>query len=134
IGDITAGIANAAIAVEGEQVVYASSGTEKQLAAAAMSIGGNGDGQRTHQMRSDSQQRGPFTARSTQARYIRMLQIPDAAMDHLETFGRRAAAEVIALQQHGAQSPQGSVARRRGPEGTAADDEQVVFALGQGRG
>jgi hypothetical protein len=62
---------------------------------------------------------------------VRVLQIADAAMDHLETFGRSAAAEITAFHQGRAQTTQCGVTSGCRTERPAADDEQVIFTPGQ---
>lgn len=51
-------------------------------------------------------------------------------MDHLETLGRSAAAEVLALDERDAESSQRRFARGGRAESTAADDQDVEFAFG----
>jgi hypothetical protein len=91
----------------------------------------NRDRQRLHQVRRDAQQRRPFVRRCPQTSNIRMLQIADTAVNHLETFGRRAAAEICALDEGCAQTTQGCVTRSCGAECPCAYDQYVVFALGK---
>jgi hypothetical protein len=58
-----------------------------------------------------------------------VLQVADAAVNHLEAFSRRGAAEIRALDQRGAQTAQGRVARRSRTERTRSDDQHVVFTI-----
>jgi hypothetical protein len=62
-----------------------------------------------------------------------MLQIADAAMDHLEAFGGCARAKVRALDERCANAEQCSFARSCRAERAAADNEQVVLFLSQCR-
>ena len=58
-----------------------------------------------------------------------MLQIANAAMDHLETFSRRGAAKVVALDQCRAQSAHRSITSCACAERTRTDDQNVVLSV-----
>ncbi len=63
-----------------------------------------------------------------------MLQVADAAMNHLEAFRGSAAAEVAALDERGAQAEQCCFSRCCGAEGSTADDENIELSFSQLRG
>ena len=81
--------------------------------------------------RAEERRRAPFTSGRAKPRDVRMLEIADAAMHDLETFGGCTTAEVIALDQHRAQSAQRRVPERGRAERTAADDGEVVLTFRQ---
>lgn len=82
-------------------------------------------------MRSDSEQGGSFVAGRAQAAHVRVLQVTNAAVNHLEALGRGGAAEISAIDDRCAQSAQRCLTRCSGPERTAADDQKVELALGE---
>ena len=82
-------------------------------------------------MRGDAQHRGALGARGAQAANIGVLQVADAAVNHLEAFGRGAAREIPLFDQGDAQAAQGRVPGGRGAERPAADDQQVEFLRGE---
>ena len=58
-----------------------------------------------------------------------VLEVADPAVNDLEALGRGAAAEIAALDQHGAQAAQRRIPERGRPESAAADDGEVVLAF-----
>jgi hypothetical protein len=76
-------------------------------------------------VRSDAQKRAAFAAGRAQSRQIGMLQIADAAVNHLERIRRRAPAKIGFLDQRNRQAAQRCVPRGAGSEDTAAYDEKI---------
>ena len=73
--------------------------------------------------------RRPLVGRRPQARHVRVLQVADAAVNHLEALGGRGAAEIRALDQCSSQAAQSRVACGRRAERACADDQNVeLFA------
>ena len=124
-GDAARFIGDARISAQREQVVDVHPGGQECLALTAVSVGRNQDRQRGDQMRGDAQHRGALGTRGAQPPDIGVLQIADAAMDHLEALGRGAAREIPLLDQRDPQAAQRRVPRRGGAERPAADDEHV---------
>ncbi len=110
-----------------EQVVDVHAGGQERLALTAVPVGGNQDRQRRDQMRGDAQHRGALGARGAQAANIGVLQVADAAVNHLEAFGRGAAREIPLFDQGDAQAAQGRVPGGGGAERPAAHHQHVEF-------
>src|SRR5262249_55123301 len=87
--------------------------------------------QRLDRMRRDARKRAPLADRFPRAPEVERLQIPQAAVDRTEMIERRAAAEVVALDQRDRQPAVRRVVRDRQAVHTAADDEHVERAAGQ---
>ena len=73
-------------------------------------------------------------AGGAQAADVRVLQVADAAVHHLEALGRSAAAEVLPLDERGPEAAKRRIPGRRRAEGAAADDCKVELAVREGGG
>ncbi len=124
-------IGNACISAERQQIVDIHAGGQECLALAAVPVGRNQDGERRDQMRRDAQHRGALGTGGAQPADIGVLQIADAAVNHLEAFGRGAAREIPLFDQRDAQAAQGCVPGGGGAERPAADDQQIELCCGE---
>ena len=76
-------------------------------------------------MRRDAKHRRALGTRGAHPANIGMLQVADAAVNHLETLGRGAARKIPLFDQGNAQAAQRRVPGRSGAERPAADHQHV---------
>jgi hypothetical protein len=60
---------------------------------------------------------------------VGVLEVAQAAVDHLEGLGGGGAREIASLEEGDRQTPAGRVARRAGAEDPAADHDQIELAF-----
>ena len=87
-------VGDAAVPASGERVVERHAGAQHRLALHAGAVGRDHDRQRVREVRGDAQEGGACRGRLPDARDVDVLQVADAAMQHLEGVGRGGAAEV----------------------------------------
>ena len=130
-GNAARGVVDAAVPVEGEQVVGQEGRPQEALPLEALGVSGDGDGQRVREMWRGAQQGPPVAARLADASEVHVLQIADAAVDHLEGMRRGGTAEVAALHKGHGQAPKRRVPGNVEAEDPSADHRQVVSCLDQ---
>ena len=82
-------------------------------------------------MRRDPRQRPPLADRFARAADVERLQIAEAAVDRPQVIERRAAAEVVGLDEGRRQAPLRRVVGDREAVDAAADDEHVEGPRGE---
>ena len=76
-----------------------------------------------------------FTQRLVDQANVTVLQVAQAAVDHLRALRRRAAGEVVALDERGTQTACRGVERNADTRDPTSDDEHVErFAIGSAGG
>src|SRR5690242_20708987 len=96
-----------------------------------MSVSRNHEWHGSDQMRCDSEKGRALAAGCAHALDVRVLQIADAAVHHLEAVRRGAGAELNPLNQRRRVATQRSLARRSRARSPAADHEHVEALTAQ---
>ena len=124
-GDVAGGVGDAPVAVEGEGVIEAGGEAEDPAALEAMAIGRDRDRQGPDQMRGDAEEEAAGCGRLPEPPEVAVLEVAQAAMDHLEGIGRGGAGEVGPLDQRHGEAALGRVQGGGGTEDATADHHQI---------
>ena len=119
---------HAAVAVEGHQAIEGEAEPHRRLAAGERARERKHEGQRTNGVRRDPRDRPALAHRFPRAAHIECLQVPQPAVDRAEMVERRAAAEIVALDERDREPALRRVVRDRQPINAAADDQHVEGA------
>jgi hypothetical protein len=76
-------------------------------------------------MRRDPKQRLPLAQVHAHEREISRLEVPQPAMDDARRGGRRAAAEIVFLDEHDAQPAERRIPRHAAPDNAPADHRDI---------
>src|SRR5688572_14150243 len=82
-------------------------------------------------MRRELHEDRPLEQRLSDEAEVEVLQVAEASVDELRRAARRAGREVLALDQRHAVAAGRRVERHAGSGDPAADDDEVVFVLGE---
>ena len=123
---------DAAIATRRDDAIERKPGAHRQLPAQERPVQRYREGQRTNRLRRDPRHRPPLADRLARAPDIQRLQIAQPPVNRAQMVERRAAAEVVPLDERDRQTSLRRVKRDRQPIDAAADDEHVEGAAGEG--
>ncbi len=123
----------AAIAIEGKQVIYAEGGLQSQRAMAVATINGQQKTLRADCMRGDPGKQASFTQRLADQADLPVLQIAKAAMNQTRGGLGGAGGEVAFLDERCGKASAGRIAGDAGPGNPAPNYKQVEDLAPKGR-